>query len=92
LLKAPNSFGPVRPLVTVADDGSRWRVPVCAMARNMPMCAISWTVIFAGSGPLNLGTAVVYFGARGVILNVLRGHHERLAARHVDCAGAMAAR
>jgi Transposase IS116/IS110/IS902 family len=32
LLKAPNSFGPVRPLVTVADDGSRWRVPVCAMA------------------------------------------------------------
>ena len=32
LLEASNSFGPVRPLVTVADDGSRWRVPVCAMA------------------------------------------------------------
>src|SRR6202030_3013711 len=32
LLKASNSFGPVRPLVTVADDDSRWRVPVCAMA------------------------------------------------------------
>src|ERR1700738_5256358 len=28
LLKAPDSFGPVRPLVTVAG----WRGPVCAMA------------------------------------------------------------
>ena len=27
---------------------------------------------------------MVYFGAPGVILNVLRGHHERLAARHID--------
>jgi hypothetical protein len=41
---------------------------------------------------LNLGAEVVYFGAPDVILNVLRGLHERLAARHIDCAGGMAAR
>ena len=28
---------------------------------------------------------VVYFGIPGVILSVLRGLHERLATRHVDC-------
>jgi len=35
--------------------------------------------------PLKLGTEVVYFGARGVISNVGRGLHERLA---IDCVGA----
>ena len=33
---------------------------------------------------------VVYFGIPGVILNVLRGLHERLVARHI--AGGMATR
>jgi len=37
--------------------------------------------------PLKLGTEVVYFGAPGVILNVERGLHERLAARHIVCVG-----
>src|SRR6516164_5424978 len=37
------------------------------------------------------GTEVVYFGAPGVILNLLRGLHERFAARHIDCVGGMAA-
>ena len=34
---------------------------------------------------------VVYFGIPGVILNVLRGLYERVAARYIDCVG-MAAR
>ena len=35
---------------------------------------------------------VVYFGIPGVILSVLRGLHERLATRHVDCVRGMATR
>ena len=33
----------------------------------------------------SLARKVVYFGIPGVILSVLRGLHERLATRHVDC-------
>ena len=33
------------------------------------------------------GAEVVYFGGPGVIANVVRGLHERLAARHIDCVG-----
>ena len=30
---------------------------------------------------------VVYFGIPGVILSVLRGLYERVAARYIDCVG-----
>jgi hypothetical protein len=41
--------------------------------------------------PLTVGMGVIPFTAPGVVLSVVGGLYERVAIRHVDCVGGMAA-
>ena len=54
----------------------------------MAHCALAPDPVQA---PLNVAHGVIPFAAPGVVLSVVGGLYERVAIRHVDCVGGMAA-